>query len=385
MTEDWQSGGFGLYLHWPFCEAKCPYCDFNSHVRAEIDQSRWLAAYLQELDNYAKLLPRRVLNSVFFGGGTPSLMKPEIVAAILERVQSLWTPANDLEVTLEANPGSVEAGRFSGFADAGVNRVSLGVQSLRDEDLRRLGRIHTAADAIRAYEIARVYFDRVSFDLIYARQDQALEDWREELSKALQLAVDHLSLYQLTIEQGTVFSQRLARGGLRGLPSDDLSADMYELTQDLCNDAGLFGYEVSNHAAPGAECRHNLVYWRYGDYIGIGPGAHGRITARSGRFETEAWSNPEKWLSLSEGNKSLKANDIISPKDQAAEHLLMGLRLVEGVDLERHRRLAGAPLPTSRIQNLCDLGLLSHRDDRIAATPSGRLVLNRIIATLLDD
>lgn len=385
MTEDWQSGGFGLYLHWPFCEAKCPYCDFNSHVRAEIDQSRWLAAYLQELDNYAELLPGRVLNSVFFGGGTPSLMKPEIVAAILERVQSLWTPANDFEVTLEANPGSVESGRFSGFADAGVNRVSLGVQSLRDVDLRRLGRIHTAADSIRAYEIARVYFDRVSFDLIYARQDQSLEDWREELSKALQLAVDHLSLYQLTIEQGTVFSQRLARGGLRGLPSDDLSADMYELTQDLCNDAGLFGYEVSNHGAPGAECRHNLVYWRYGDYIGIGPGAHGRITARSGRFETEAWSNPEKWLSLSEGNTSLKKNDIISKKDQAAEHLLMGLRLVEGVDLERHRRLAGAPLPTYRIQNLCDLGLLSHRDDRIAATPSGRLVLNRMIAALLDD
>lgn len=385
MTEDWQSGGFGLYLHWPFCEAKCPYCDFNSHVRAEIDQSRWLAAYLQELDNYAELLPGRVLNSVFFGGGTPSLMKPEIVAAILERVQSLWTPANDFEVTLEANPGSVESGRFSGFADAGVNRVSLGVQSLRDVDLRRLGRIHTAADSIRAYEIARVYFDRVSFDLIYARQDQSLEDWREELSKALQLAVDHLSLYQLTIEQGTVFSQRLARGGLRGLPSDDLSADMYELTQDLCNDAGLFGYEVSNHGAPGAECRHNLVYWRYGDYIGIGPGAHGRITARSGRFETEAWSNPEKWLSLSEGNSSLKKNDIISRKDQAAEHLLMGLRLVEGVDLERHRRLAGAPLPTYRIQNLCDLGLLSHRDDRIAATPSGRLVLNRMIAALLDD
>lgn len=385
MTEDWQSGGFGLYLHWPFCEAKCPYCDFNSHVRAEIDQSRWLAAYLQELDNYAELLPGRVLNSVFFGGGTPSLMKPEIVAAILERVQSLWTPANDFEVTLEANPGSVESGRFSGFADAGVNRVSLGVQSLRDVDLRRLGRIHTAADSIRAYEIARVYFDRVSFDLIYARQDQSLEDWREELSKALQLAVDHLSLYQLTIEQGTVFSQRLARGGLRGLPSDDLSADMYELTQDLCNDAGLFGYEVSNHGAPGAECRHNLVYWRYGDYIGIGPGAHGRITARSGRFETEAWANPEKWLSLSEGNSSLKKNDIISRKDQAAEHLLMGLRLVEGVDLERHRRLAGAPLPTYRIQNLCDLGLLSHRDDRIAATPSGRLVLNRMIAALLDD
>jgi oxygen-independent coproporphyrinogen-3 oxidase len=385
LPEDWQSGGFGLYLHWPFCEAKCPYCDFNSHVRAEIDQSRWLAAYLQELDRYAERLPGRVLNSVFFGGGTPSLMKPEIVAAILERVQSLWTPANDLEVTLEANPGSVEAGRFSGFADAGVNRVSLGVQSLRAEDLRRLGRIHTVADALRAYEIARVYFDRVSFDLIYARQDQTLDDWRDELSEALQLAVDHLSLYQLTIEPGTIFSQRLARGGLRGLPSDDLSADMYELTQDLCNDAGLFGYEVSNHAAPGAECRHNLVYWRYGDYIGIGPGAHGRITAGNGRSETEAWSNPEKWLNLSEDGKPLKINSKITSQDQAVEHLLMGLRLAEGVDLKRHQKLSGAPLQKSRIQHLCDLGLLSHRDDRIAATPSGRLVLNRIIATLLDD
>lgn len=385
MTEDWQAGGFGLYLHWPFCEAKCPYCDFNSHVRSEIDQSRWLAAYLRELDRYAEMFPGRVLNSVFFGGGTPSLMKPDVVAAILQRVHEIWTPANDLEVTLEANPGSVEAARFSGFAEAGVNRVSLGVQSLRDEDLRRLGRIHTVSDARKAYEIARVYFDRVSFDLIYARQNQTLENWREELSEALDLAVDHLSLYQLTIEPGTVFHQRRARGGLRGLPSEDLAADMYELTQELCNEAGLPAYEVSNHAAPGAECRHNLVYWRYGDYIGIGPGAHGRITVGSGRTETEAWSNPEKWLTLSETNKSLKNNNKVSSQDQATEHFLMGLRLVEGIDLERHRKLAGAAVSASKIQNFCDLGLLTHRYGRIAATPSGRLILNHIIGDLLED
>lgn len=385
MTEDWQAGGFGLYVHWPFCEAKCPYCDFNSHVRAEVDQSRWLRAYLRDLDRYAERLPGRVLNSIFFGGGTPSLMKPEIVSAIIERACKIWTPANDIEISLEANPGSVEAERFAGFAQAGVNRVSLGVQSLRDDDLRRLGRIHTVAEAIRAFEIARAHFTRVSFDLIYARQDQTLADWRQELSEALALAVDHLSLYQLTIEPGTIFSQRRAKGGLRGLPSEDLAADMYELTQELCGAAGFNPYEVSNHARPGAESRHNLVYWRYGDYIGLGPGAHGRITMNGIRYETEAWSNPEQWLSLAESDKSLKIFDKLKYTDQVPEHLLMGLRLTEGVDLNRHAALARKPLSQSKLEDLSRLGLLQVRNGRVSATSGGRLILNRVIAELLED
>lgn len=385
MTEDWQAGGFGLYVHWPFCEAKCPYCDFNSHVRAEVDQSRWLRAYLRDLDRYAERLPGRVLNSIFFGGGTPSLMKPEVVSAIIERACQIWTPANDIEISLEANPGSVEAERFAGFAQAGVNRVSLGVQSLRDADLRRLGRIHTVAEAIRAFEIARAHFTRVSFDLIYARQDQTLADWRQELSEALALAVDHLSLYQLTIEPGTIFSQRRAKGGLRGLPSEDLAADMYEMTQELCGAAGFNPYEVSNHARPGAESRHNLVYWRYGDYIGLGPGAHGRVTMNGIRYETEAWSNPEQWLSLAESDRSLKIFDKLKYTDQGPEHLLMGLRLTEGVDLNRHAALARKPLSQSKLEDLSRLGLLQVRNGRVSATSGGRLILNRVIAELLED
>ncbi len=292
MAEDWQAGGFGLYIHWPFCQAKCPYCDFNSHVAREIDQSRWLRAYLSEIDRYGEMLSGRVLNSVFFGGGTPSLMNPDVVAAILERVRRTWPTANDLEVTLEANPGSVEAGKFRAFSQGGVSRISMGVQALNDRDLKRLGRIHSVAEARQAFDIARETFDRVSFDLIYARQDQTLDDWHSELGEALSMAIDHLSLYQLTIEQGTAFGDRYAAGRLRGLPEDDLAADMYQATQDICNAAGLGAYEVSNHARPGSESRHNMIYWRYGDYAGIGPGAHGRITRNGQRFATEAFSSP---------------------------------------------------------------------------------------------
>lgn len=385
MTEDWRAGGFGLYIHWPFCEAKCPYCDFNSHVRAEIDQSRWLRAYLRELDHYAELLPGRVLNSVFFGGGTPSLMDPDTVATLMERICQIWTPANDFEVTLEANPSSVEIGKFRGFSQAGINRVSLGVQALRDDDLRRLGRLHSVSEAITAYETARRFFDRVSFDLIYARQDQTLSDWEAELSEALALAVDHLSLYQLTIEPGTVFSQRLARGGLKGLPSDDMAADMYELTQDVCEAAGYPAYEVSNHAKNGAESRHNQVYWRYGDYVGIGPGAHGRITIDNTRFETETWSNPEKYLSHIDLGKILKFKDKISTRDQAKEQLLMGLRINEGLDLTRFYALNGRPISSEKIQYLSGLGLIEKNKDRIISTLKGRLVLNSVIETLIDD
>ncbi|HDR29144.1 radical SAM family heme chaperone HemW, partial [Rhodovulum sp.] len=285
-AEDWQAGGFGLYVHWPFCLSKCPYCDFNSHVAASIDMGEWQRAYLSEIRRIGAETGPRTLTSVFFGGGTPSLMAPDLVAAILDTVRATWPCANDMEVTLEANPGSVEAGRFAGYRDAGVGRVSLGVQALNDADLGRLGRLHSAAEARAAFDIARNTFERVSFDLIYARQDQLLADWQAELGQALALGVDHLSLYQLTIEPGTAFGDRHARGGLRGLPDDDRAADMYLATQEICAAAGLPAYEVSNHARPGAESRHNLIYWRYGDYAGIGPGAHGRLTLDGRRWAT---------------------------------------------------------------------------------------------------
>lgn len=294
--DDWRNGGFGLYLHWPFCQSKCPYCDFNSHVAATIDQGRWQRAYLSEIRRLGAETEGRVLNSVFFGGGTPSLMEPDLVAAILETVRATWPLANDLEVTLEANPGSVEAGRFRGYRAAGVNRISMGIQALNDADLRKLGRLHTVAEARAAFDVARTTFDRVSFDLIYARQDQPLEHWRSELTEALTMAADHLSMYQLTVEDGTAFGDRFKRGKLRGLPEEELSADMYALTQDLCEAAGLPAYEVSNHARPGAESRHNLIYWRGGDYAGVGPGAHGRLTFPTGRWATEAPRAPAAWL-----------------------------------------------------------------------------------------
>ena len=281
MIEDWRNGGFGLYVHWPFCEAKCPYCDFNSHVSREIDEDRWRAAYLSEIDRLAELTPDRVLNSVFFGGGTPSLMSPELVNALIERIREKWAFANNIEITLEANPRSVEAGRFRGFSDAGVNRVSMGIQALNNPDLAKLGRLHSVEEARKAFDTARSVFKRISFDLIYARQGQSLNDWRKELTEALAMSVDHLSLYQLTIEQGTAFWERQRRGQLSGLPDEDLSADMYELTQEICDQHGMPAYEVSNHAEPGAESQHNLIYWRYGDYGGIGPGAHGRQIGRA--------------------------------------------------------------------------------------------------------
>lgn len=385
MAEDWQNGGFGLYIHWPFCEAKCPYCDFNSHVSRQIDQARWKAAYLEELDRYAKLVPDRVLNSVFFGGGTPSLMEPDTVAAILGRVRKLWPTSNDLEVTLEANPGSVEASRFREYAQGGVSRVSMGVQALNDADLHRLGRIHTVHEARQAFDIARENFDRVSFDLIYARQDQTLAAWRDELSQALAMAVDHLSLYQLTIEPGTAFGDRYDRGKLRGLPEEDLAADMYEATQEICDAAGLGAYEVSNHAKTGAESRHNLIYWRYGDYIGIGPGAHGRVTLKGQRYATEAWSNPDRWLRAVGEGLAEKRNDPILSKDQAGEYLMMGLRVRGGIDPDRYARLAGRPLPQERLHYLQDLGLIDVTAHSIKATERGRIVLNSVLVELIGD
>lgn len=383
LTEDWQNGGFAIYLHWPFCQAKCPYCDFNSHVAREIDQSRWKQAYLAEIDRYAEQTQGRVLTSVFFGGGTPSLMQPDVVHAVLERIKQRWPQANDLEVTLEANPGSVEAGRFKAYADGGVNRISMGIQALNDTDLQKLGRIHTTKEALAAFDVARARFERVSFDLIYARQNQSLESWKTELKQALAMAVDHLSLYQLTIEDGTAFGDRYARGKLTGLPPDDLSADMYKATQDICEDAGYLGYEISNHARSGAESRHNRVYWRYGDYVGIGPGAHGRLSFGGQRYATEAWSNPNKWLDLVGQEQSEKERSSLTGADQASEFLMMGLRLTEGVDQRRFEALSGQPLPVDRIEYLSDLGMINVQASNLTVTPQGRMVLNAILAELL--
>ena len=383
MNADWQNGGFGIYVHWPFCQAKCPYCDFNSHVSREIDETRWANAYLAELDRAAIETRGRVVNAVFFGGGTPSLMHPDTVAAIIARIRKHWPMPNDPEITLEANPGSVEAGRFRGYADAGVTRISMGVQALNDRDLKRLGRIHTVDEAKQAFDIARTTFERVSFDLIYARQDQTLENWKKELNEALSLAIDHLSLYQLTIEKGTAFSDRYEKGGLRGLPVEDLAADMYDITNELCERAGLNAYEVSNYAKIGAESRHNLIYWRYGDYLGIGPGAHGRLTIDGKRYATEHYKMPNAWLDNSERGKGEKIRNALSRIDQANEYLMMGLRISEGIDTARIESLAGAPLDGIALRHLTDLGLLEHKRQTLRTTSQGRLLLNSVITELL--
>jgi len=385
LTDDWQNGGFGLYIHWPFCEAKCPYCDFNSHVSRNIDQHAWRDAYLRELERGAAETKGRVLNTVFFGGGTPSLMDPEIVADVIDAIRKLWPTANDLEITLEANPGSVEAGRFNGFNQAGINRISMGIQALNDPDLKRLGRIHNTSEALTAFEIARTAFDRVSFDLIYGRQNQSLSDWRLELKQALSLAIDHISLYQLTIEQGTAFGDRYSIGKLRGLPDDDLSADMYAVTQEICDQFGMSSYEVSNHARDGAQSRHNLIYWRYGDYLGIGPGAHGRLTLNRQRQATECYSNPQRWLEASHAGLTEKPREILSSDDQASEFLMMGLRLKEGIDLKRYESLAGRSLSTKKITQMEDIGMISCESANLQVTAKGFMVLNAILAELLTD
>lgn len=383
LTEDWRLGGFGLYVHWPFCQAKCPYCDFNSHVSRDINQGEWRAAYLSELGRVAAETPGRVLNSIFFGGGTPSLMQPDTVAAIIEAASTYWTPANDIEITLEANPGSVEAGRFAGYRDGGVNRVSMGVQALNDADLRRLGRIHTVAEANAAFDIARGCFDRVSFDLIYARQDQTLDDWRDELRRALSMAVDHLSLYQLTIEPDTAFGDRFAAGGLRGLPGEDLAADLYELTQDLCDQNGFPMYEVSNHARPGSESRHNLIYWTGGDYVGIGPGAHGRVTLNGSRFATECHRAPGTWQDSVANGSAESVRTRLTGREQAEEYLMMGLRLRGGIDVSRYESLAGQPLNPLAVAKLSDLGFILHQDSKLIVQKQGFMVLNAIISEFL--
>ena len=383
LLENWQRSGFGLYIHWPFCASKCPYCDFNSHVSAEVDHERWKRAYLSEIARSSRETNGRVLSSVFFGGGTPSLMPPDLVGAILEGIAASWTLANDIEITLEANPSSADAGNFRGFRDAGINRVSIGIQALRDADLKALGRLHSAREALAAYSIARDVFPRASFDLIYARQNQSLDSWRSELRQALDLIPDHLSLYQLTIEDGTAFGDRYRRGRLPGLPGDDLGADFYLLTQEVCDAAGLPAYEISNHARPGEESRHNMIYWRTGDYVGIGPGAHGRLTVNNSRLATESASAPAEWLTAVERTGTGETlREAISDADNLAEWLIMGLRLREGIELARLPEEAASG---SKMKYLFDMNLIETDERNLRATVKGRPLLNMILRELTAD
>jgi putative oxygen-independent coproporphyrinogen III oxidase len=382
-NEDWRAGGFGLYLHWPFCESKCPYCDFNSHVAKTIDQSQWLTAYVAEIDRLGKETQNRILQSVYFGGGTPSLMDPDVVAAILEKIRATWRTSNAPEITLEANPSSIEAGRFLAYRDAGVNRISMGMQAMNDVDLRRLGRKHSSREALVAFDIARNCFERVSFDLIYARQDQDLGAWKQELQSALDLAIDHLSLYQLTVEDGTAFADRFAAGGLKGLPEEGLAADMYDLTQEICEAHGMPAYEVSNHARPGAESRHNLIYWQGGDYVGIGPGAHGRLTLEGMRYATEAPKSPALWLQLALNDRPAELpRAALSSEEHGLEYLLMSLRLSQGMDIGRYERVSQSSLDKNIVDELLQMELVRLEPGRILATAKGRILLNSVISKL---
>jgi putative oxygen-independent coproporphyrinogen III oxidase len=375
-----------VYIHWPFCRSKCPYCDFNSHVRDRVDAARWGRALLADLDHPAGLVPDREVVSVFFGGGTPSLMPPETVALLLDGVRRRWPLAEKLEVTLEANPNSAEADRFRAFAAAGVNRLSLGVQALDPTALRFLGRRHDREEAIAAIEQARRSFARFSFDLIYARPGQTLAAWQRELDEALALAGDHLSLYQLTIEPGTAFAALAARGDLIP-PDEESAAALFEATQDRLAAHGLPAYEISNHARPGAECRHNLVYWRAEDYVGIGPGAHGRLTRGAARIATRQRRGPEGWLAAVEADGSgIEEAVEIGRETIIEEMLMMGLRLAEGVGRRRLEQTAGQAVETlfaDALPRLVDGGFLSLDAERLAATGAGRQRLNAVLAALL--
>ncbi len=370
---------FGLYVHWPFCTSKCPYCDFNSHVAKAVDHAAWRAALLSELRRVAPEFAGQGLGSVFFGGGTPSLMEPATVAAVLDAAAGLFALADDIEVTLEANPGSTEMARMAAFRDAGVNRVSIGVQALDDAGLRRLGRTHTAADARAAVDVAARQFSRFSFDLIYGRQDQTEADWEAELRRALSFAGDHLSLYQLTIEDGTVFGARQAAGQLRGLPDDERGAVMFETTGALCEAAGLRRYEVSNYARPDQASRHNLIYWRGGDYAGIGPGAHGRHRAEDGaRIATTAIRAPDAWIAAARRGNAEAERLRLSEAERRDERLVMGLRLTEGLPLAA----IGLDRDTDVLRAGVADGWLWATADRVGATPGGLLLLDRVIAEI---
>jgi putative oxygen-independent coproporphyrinogen III oxidase len=376
-------GQIAVYVHWPYCESKCPYCDFNSYARRSISEDQYVDAASQELRSYAAEMHGREVSSIFFGGGTPSLMEPASVATLLDQIGMLWRVADRCEITLEANPSSVETARFAGYRAAGVNRVSLGVQSLDDAQLRFLGRLHTAFEARQALEIAAKHFERVSFDLIYARPHQSEREWRAELREALELARGHLSLYQLTIEPETAFFELHRRGKLR-IPQADLASDLYDLTQDICEQAGLPAYEISNHAAPGEESRHNLAYWRYDDYLGVGPGAHGRITVAGKKYATAALKRPDAWharvLDKGHGCEERAGLDLL---EQAEEMVLMGLRLREGLDVVEMQGRTGYCPAADEVAALEKDALLEHNGGRIRVSKQGRLVLNAIVKAIV--
>jgi putative oxygen-independent coproporphyrinogen III oxidase len=375
---------FGVYVHWPFCAAKCPYCDFNSHVhRGAFDEAGYVEAYRQEIAWMARQAPGRTVQSIFFGGGTPSLMDPRSVGAILEAIASHWEIDRNVEITLEANPTSVEAERFRGYRAAGVNRVSLGVQSLREGPLAELGRRHTVDEAIAAVRVAQSIFERSSFDLIYARPRQTLDDWRDELTEALWLARGHLSLYQLTIEMGTRYYELFNAGKLK-MPDEDLSADFYELTQELTREAGLPAYEISNHAVPGQESRHNLLYWRYGEYAGIGPGAHGRLMINNQRHATAAEKLPFDWQKrVATRGHGLVTDDVLTWEEEGDELLVMGLRLREGIDPKRFARISGRQIAERQINELKSIGFVETLPNGfIRVTDKGWPVLDAVVADL---
>jgi putative oxygen-independent coproporphyrinogen III oxidase len=375
---------FGVYVHWPFCLSKCPYCDFNSHVRhAAIDEGRFARAFAREIETTAARVPRRTVTSIFLGGGTPSLMQPQTVGAILDAIGKHWRVADDAEVTLEANPTSVEAARFAGYRTAGVNRVSLGVQALDDAALQQLGRLHSSREALDAVAVARRCFDRYSFDLIYARPDQTPDMWAGELELAIRETAEHLSLYQLTIEEGTPFFGLHAAGKLK-TPEESVARALYDVTQEVCARHGLPAYEISNHAREGAECRHNLVYWRGEEYAGIGPGAHGRLDINNVRHATATERRPEAWLMRVEANgHGIVTDDDLSREERADEFLLMGLRLSEGIDPLRYAALAGRPLDPNRIALLSDEGaIVVDADGRLRVTQAGFPVLDAVVADL---
>jgi putative oxygen-independent coproporphyrinogen III oxidase len=375
---------FADYVHWPFCLSKCPYCDFNSHVRhGGIDEGRFVRAFETELATTAERIGTRTVSSIFFGGGTPSLMLPSSVEIILDAIARHWTIAHDAEVTLEANPTSVEATRFRGYRAAGVNRVSLGVQALDDAALKELGRLHSVQEALDAVAVARLIFDRYSFDLIYARPRQTLEQWSAELKRAIAEAAEHLSLYQLTIEPDTPFFG-LHKAGKLIVPDEDLGRDLYDLTQQVCADAGLPAYEISNHAHAGAECRHNLIYWRGHEYAGVGPGAHGRLNLGGRRFATETEKRPESWLMRVEAAGSgLTVDETLTPGETADEFLLMGLRLAEGIEPARYHALCGREIDPKRVAVLHEEGAVETTvDGRLRVTQSGFPVLDAVVADL---
>jgi oxygen-independent coproporphyrinogen-3 oxidase len=375
---------FGVYVHWPFCLSKCPYCDFNSHVRhAAIDQPRFVRAFASEIATTAARISPRTVSSIFFGGGTPSLMEPGTVGSILDAIGKYWPIAPNAEITLEANPTSVESTRFAGYRATGVNRVSLGVQALDDASLKELGRLHTAQEALDAVAIARKHFERYSFDLIYARPRQTPQQWRDEVKTAISHAAEHLSLYQLTIEPGTPFFGLHAAGKLIP-PDDDTARALYDVTQEICDAAGLPAYEVSNHARPGAESRHNLIYWRTHDYAGIGPGAHGRLQVGNRRFATANEKRPETWLMRVEAlGHGMTVNEALTDADQADELLLMGLRLKEGIDPLRYQQLAGRPLDPRRVSALHAQGAVETlASGFLRVTSAGFPVLDAVVADL---